>query len=147
MVNVIQAMILTDGPKMVLTPTYHVFKMYLPFQDATLLPVTVDAGRYVSGAISLPRVDAIAARAKDGVIWIAAANLDPKSEAVIEPGGAGISGKSISGEVLTADAIDAVNSFEKPETVRPSPVQFGAKKGKLWFRLPAKSIAVLRLNP
>ena len=38
MVNVLQAMILTDKEKMVLTPTYHVFHMYVPFHDATLCP-------------------------------------------------------------------------------------------------------------
>ncbi|MEI9905917.1 MAG: alpha-L-arabinofuranosidase C-terminal domain-containing protein [Asticcacaulis sp.] len=41
MINVLQAMILTDGPKMVLTPTYHVFHMYVPFQDATVIPVKI----------------------------------------------------------------------------------------------------------
>src|SRR2546430_8631071 len=44
MVNVLQAMILTDEAKMVLTPTYHVFRMYVPFQDATFLAVKIDAG-------------------------------------------------------------------------------------------------------
>jgi alpha-N-arabinofuranosidase len=44
MVNVLQAMILTDGPRMLLTPTYHVFRMYLPFQDATSVPVSFAAG-------------------------------------------------------------------------------------------------------
>ncbi len=55
MVNVLQAMILTDKEKMVLTPTYHVFKMYLPFQDATFVPVTFDAGAYTHGSVTLPR--------------------------------------------------------------------------------------------
>ena len=49
MVNVLQAMILTDKEKMVLTPTYHVFQMYVPFQDATFVPVTFDAGTYTQG--------------------------------------------------------------------------------------------------
>src|SRR5213078_2781201 len=62
MINVLQAMILTDKEKMVLTPTYYVFKMYVPFQDATFVPVTFDAGKYVHGDITLPRVDAIAAK-------------------------------------------------------------------------------------
>ena len=44
MINVLQAMIMTDKEKMVLTPTYYVFKMYVPFQDATSVPVTFDAG-------------------------------------------------------------------------------------------------------
>src|SRR5690606_39793260 len=59
MVNVLQAMILTDGPKMVLTPTYHVHKMYLPMQDAVHVPVAFDAGEYVHGDITLPGVDAV----------------------------------------------------------------------------------------
>ncbi len=49
MINVLQAMILTDKDKMVLTPTYHVFKMYLPFQDATLVPLSFNAGTYSQG--------------------------------------------------------------------------------------------------
>jgi len=64
MINVLQAMILTDKEKMVLTPTYYVFKMYVPFQDATFIPVAFSAGTYTHGDISLPRVDAIAARTR-----------------------------------------------------------------------------------
>jgi alpha-N-arabinofuranosidase len=64
MINVLQAMILTDKEKMVLTPTYYVFKMYVPFQDATFVPVAFDAGTYTHGGVSLPRVDAIAAKVR-----------------------------------------------------------------------------------
>ena len=52
MINVLQAMILTDKEKMVLTPTYYVYKMYVPFQDATFVPVTFDAGTYTHGDIT-----------------------------------------------------------------------------------------------
>ena len=45
-INVLQAMILTDGPKMILTPTYHVFHMYKPFQDAVSLPIEIETGTY-----------------------------------------------------------------------------------------------------
>ena len=83
MVNVLQAMILTDGEKMVLTPTYHVFEMYMPFQDATVLPVTFDAGNTRTATITLPRVDAIAARDQDGKLWLSLTNLDPTRPADI----------------------------------------------------------------
>jgi len=70
MINVLQAMILTEKEKMLLTPTYHVFRMYIPFQDATFVPVTYDAGDYTEGDIRLPRVDAIAARDAAGKpVW------------------------------------------------------------------------------
>ena len=81
MVNVLQAMILTDKEKMLLTPTYHVFKMYVPFQDATFVPVTFDAGTYTHGDITLPRVDAIAAKDASGTLWLAFTNLDPNQAA------------------------------------------------------------------
>ena len=77
MVNVLQAMILTDKEKMVLTPTYHVFQMYVPFQDATSVPVTFDAGTYTQGGVTLPRVDAIAAKDAAGKVWMAVTNVDP----------------------------------------------------------------------
>ena len=57
MINVLQAMIIIDKEKMVLTPTYYVFKMYVPFQDATFVPVTLDGGSYTHGDVVLPRVD------------------------------------------------------------------------------------------
>jgi len=66
MINVLQSVILTDGPKMLLTPTYYVHQMYLPFQDATFVPVKFDAGEYRHGAIVLPKVDAVAVKATDG---------------------------------------------------------------------------------
>ncbi len=61
MVNVLQAMILTDKEKMVLTPTYHVFEMYVPFQDATFRAGDVRRRHLHAGDVTLPRVDAIAA--------------------------------------------------------------------------------------
>ena len=77
MINVLQAMILTDKEKMVLTPTYYVYKMYVPFQDATFVPVAFNAGTYTHGDISLPRVDAIAAKDASGKLWLEITNLDP----------------------------------------------------------------------
>ena len=84
MINVLQAMILTDKEKMVLTPTYYVFKMYVPFQDATFVPVAFDAGTYTQGGISLPRVDAIAARDASGKLWLEITNLDPEKPVEID---------------------------------------------------------------
>jgi alpha-L-arabinofuranosidase len=78
MVNVLPSMIMTDHGRMVLTPTYHVFRMYVPFQDATLIPVQVDGGTYTRGNLTLPRLDAVAARDAQGKIWLALVNLDPQ---------------------------------------------------------------------
>lgn len=146
MVNVIQSMVLTDGAKMVLTPTYHVYHMYVPFQDAQLIPVKLQHGEYKEGDIVLPQVDGIAARGKDGHVWIALTNLDPNREASIEAGVAGLAAKSAKGEVLTAAAVSSVNTFTAPSSVVPRPYRAETTNGKLVFRLPPKSVTVVQLQ-
>jgi alpha-L-arabinofuranosidase len=147
MINVLQAMILTDGAKMILTPTYHVFRMYVPFQDATFLPVTYDAGRYTHGAITLPRVDAIAARDASGTVWLSLTNLDPTRPVEIATSLIGVKASRASGETLTGPAIDSVNTFDAPTTVTPRPVAVQVQDGRLTLTLDPKSVTVLALRP
>ncbi len=146
MVNVLQSMILTDKEKMVLTPTYYVFKMYVPFQDATFVPVTFDAGTYTNGNITLPRVDAIAAKDKSGKLWLEITNLDPNQPVDIEASLAGITAKSASGETLTAPLVDSVNTFDAPNAVVPKPVSAKVQGGKLVLRLEPKSVTVISVQ-
>ena len=146
MVNVLQAMILTDGPKMVLTPTYHLFKMYVPFQDATRLPITFDAGTYRFGDVSVPRIDAIAARAADGKLWIALTNVDANAPAQIDAQLQGILARTASGTVLTADRVDAVNTYDKPDSVVPRQIATRVSNGRISLTLPPRSVTVLSVT-
>src|SRR5690606_16023422 len=143
MVNVLQAMLLTGGPKMVRTPTFHAFRMYRPFQGATSLPLELDSPAYGS----LRAVDGTAARGTDGKLYIALVNLDPGNAMDVSLSLPGSDASRVSGEVLTADAIDAHNTFDAPETVRPQAFD-GARlaDGKLSATLPAKSLVVLTLE-
>jgi alpha-N-arabinofuranosidase len=143
MINVLQAMIMTDKEKMVLTPTYYVFKMYVPFQDATFVPVTFDAGQYTHDNITLPRVDSIAAKDASGKLWLEITNLDPNQPVEIEASLAGITAKSATGETLTAPKVDSVNTFDAPNTVVPKPVSAKAQGGKLTLKLEPKSVTVV----
>ena len=146
MVNVLQAMILTDGPKMVLTPTYHIHRMYLPFQDATLVPVRFTAGSYRHGTVEMPRVDAVAARDTSGQLWLAITNVDPNQPVEIRADIAGVRAKSARGEVLTAPQVASVNSFDAPDTVVPKPFAGKASGGGVTLELPAKSVVVVRIE-
>ncbi len=146
MVNVLQAMIVTDKEKMVLTPTYHVFKMYVPFQDATFVPVTFDAGTYTNGNISLPRLDAIAAKDASGKLWLAITNVDPEEPAGIEADLAGIDIKSAAGETLTAPKVDSVNSLAAPNTVVPKSASVKVQGSKLLLTVEPKSVTVVSLQ-
>ena len=146
MINVLQAMIITDKERMVLTPTYYVFKMYLPFQDATLVPVSFDAGTYTHDKITLPRVDAIAAKDKAGKFWLELTNVDPNEPVEIEVTLAGIRAKSAAGETLTAPKVDTVNTFDAPHTLRPKPISAKVQGDKLVLKLEPKSVTVISVE-
>lgn len=144
MINVLQAMILTDRDRILLTPTYHVFRMYVPFQDAILLPVNMDAGSYEKDGNVLPRLDAIAARAKDGKLWLAVTNIDARRHVVVQIIGAGI--KSVVGETLGAPRFDSVNTFADPRNVNPGRLSATSAGGKLQIDLPPHSVTVVALQ-
>jgi alpha-N-arabinofuranosidase len=146
MINVLQAMILTDKEKMVLTPSYYVFKMYVPFQDATFVPVTFNAGTYTHRDITLPRVDTIAAKDKAGKLWLEITNVDPNQPVEVEVSLVGITAKSAAGETLTAPKVDSVNSFEAPNTVVPKPISAKVQSGKLSLKLEPKSVTVVAVE-
>jgi alpha-L-arabinofuranosidase len=146
MVNVLQAMIITGKEKMILTPTYHVFKMYVPFQDATFVPVTFDAGTYSHGGLTLPRVDAIAAKDAAGTLWIALTNVDPNRPADLTVRLSGISARTAAGETLTAAAVDTVNTFEAPNAVAPKPFSAKVQGDLLALTLAPKSVTVISVR-
>ncbi|MFL6575863.1 MAG: alpha-N-arabinofuranosidase [Povalibacter sp.] len=147
MVNVLQAMILTDKEKMVLTPTYHVFRMYVPFQDATSIPVQLDAGTYVQGDFKLPRVDVIAAKDKNGKVWIAMTNVDATRAADVSISVSGAKLAKASGQSLVAPRIDSVNTFDAPKTVMPKSLPVKLSNGKISAQLAAHSVNVIALEP
>lgn len=146
MINVLQAMIMTDKEKMVLTPTYYIYKMYVPFQDATFVPVAYNAGSYMHGDVSLPRVDAVAARDAAGKLWLAITNLDPNQSTEVEATLPGSRGKSAVGETLTAPRVDSVNTFAAPNTVVPRRVSTSVQAGRLTLKLEPKSVTVISIE-
>jgi alpha-N-arabinofuranosidase len=120
--------------------------MYVPFQDATFVPVTSDAGTYTHDGVKLPQVDAIAAKDKAGKLWLAVTNVDPSQPAEIEVSVTGITPKSLTGETLTAPKVDSVNPFEAPETVAPKPASANMQGGKVTLKVAAKSVTVVSIE-
>ena len=147
MVNVLQAMILTDKDKMLLTPTYHAFQMYVPFQDATSLPVGIKGNTtYKLGDASVPGISTSAARAKDGKVYLALVNTDPSKATDVTVDLAGQKLATASGRVLTAGAMDAHNTFKDPQAVKPVPFSARSANGKLTISVPAKAVIVVALE-
>lgn len=146
MVNVLQAMILTDGAQMLLTPTYYIYQMYMPFQDATFIPVVYESGQYHHGDTTLPQLDVIAAKDKQGVLWLAATNIDPTNNLTLELDIAGVSLQALDGHSLTAGKVDSINIFSRPQNVVPSKISAVVTNNKLRISLAAKSVSVFSIK-
>ncbi len=142
--NVLQSMVLTKGAEMVLTPTYYVFKMYSPFQDAKYIPVSVVTETYdVRDNRHVPLVDATAAE-KDGKRIIALVNTDLKRTTEVEVNLAGFNGRNLNAEILTAQKISDYNDFGVARKVALKPFKDARlKDGKILIKLPAKSIVTI----
>ncbi|KKI87473.1 MULTISPECIES: alpha-N-arabinofuranosidase [Shouchella] len=152
MVNVLQAMVLTEGERMLRTPTYHVFHMYKVHQDATRLEVKTDAGLYRYDEQELPAITATASKDSNGAIHISICHLDPnhaaslalKLEGIEKP----LSAANVSGELLTANELNAHNTFEQPNKVEPvayGPTSVSGQELKL--DVPPSSVLRLTIRP
>ncbi len=146
-VNVLQAVILTEGEKMILTPTYHVFNMYKVHQDADLLPVSLECGEYCSGAEKIPQVNASASIDAENKIHLSLCNLSHNESANINCFLRGDLRTAVSGTILTASAMDARNTFENSENIKPEVFE-GASltDGRLKLSMPPMSVVVLTIE-
>lgn len=146
-VNVLQAMILTDGARSIVTPTYHVFEMYVPHHDATMLPVDVECATVGPEADRIPALSASASRAADGRIHLSLACLDPERGVEASCELIGGTARRVSGRILAADDLNAHNTFERPEAVKPEPFSGASLDGgRLKVSLPPKSVAILEIE-
>jgi alpha-L-arabinofuranosidase len=143
-VNVLQAVVMTDGPRMWLTPTYHALRLHAPHFGATALPVEVD------GADSLPdgspAVSATASRTERGMaVTLINRHLQNGAEVCVEPGtGSFAEGNA---QLLTAPTPHATNSADQPDRVAPIQVGVAADGSNAWrLDLPPHSLATLVLG-
>jgi alpha-L-arabinofuranosidase len=146
-VNVLQAMILTDKEKMLLTPTYHVFEMFTVHHDATLLPSELTCADYTLGEDKIPGLSVSASRDKAGHVHVTLCNLNPTAAADLNCELRGLKPTRVQGRVLTAPEMQAHNTFDQLNTVQP--VEFNDARltdSGLAVRLPAKSIVVLAID-
>ncbi|HEY4966067.1 MAG TPA: alpha-L-arabinofuranosidase C-terminal domain-containing protein, partial [Puia sp.] len=147
MVNVLQAVILTDKEKIILTPTYHVMEMYNVHQNAMMIPVTWENIFYTEGADSLPALSASASRDSTGLTHISLVNVDPDQKHLVRIRWQGAAMKLDSGRILHSSDIQDHNSFDDPEKIKPQTFT-GASvhENILNVELPPASVVVLTLH-
>lgn len=146
-INVLQAVILTEGEKMLLTPTYHVMEMYNVHQDALMLPLHISTVDFSLGNEKLPAVSASASRDKTGVTHISLVNIDSRQSQnlVIDLRGGAFA--TVKGRILTGKKLQDHNTFNEPDHVQPADFQGAAlKENRLSVTLPPFSVVVLSVR-
>lgn len=145
-VNVLQAVILTDKEKLVLTPTYHVMEMYNVHQDATLIPVEVKSEPFIFEKDTLQAVSVSASKDSLGRTHISLTNIDDKKSKTISID-LGAAYKNVTGTILSSSALRDYNSFENAEKIKPAPFNKATiRQNKLDVVLPPASVVVLQLK-
>lgn len=143
-VNVLQAVILTDKEKMILTPTYHVMNMYKVHQDATLIPLSFDSPMYTYNEESLPALTVSASKDDNEKVHISFTNIDTKNGTSISIDLNELDVKNMTGSLLSSKNLQDHNSFENPNKIEPKDFKdFKFKKGMLEVTVPPFSVLVL----
>lgn len=146
-INVLQAVILTDEEKIILTPTYHVMEMYNVHHDAVMIPITIASNKYVFEKEMLDAISASASRDKNGTVHISLVNIDAKEQQQVKINLKGLTAKAVTGRILTSDKLQNYNSFDNPGKIKPAAFS-GATivNNELTVNIPAFSVIVLEVK-
>ncbi len=146
-VNVLQAVILTNKEKMILTPTYYVMEMYNVHQDAMMLPVKIISNDYTFGNEKLPAVSVSASKDKNDVTHISLVNIDAVKSQDITVNINGAKFTSVTGRIITSKKLQDYNSFEEPNKIQST--EFKDAKllaNSLQVKLPPFSVVLVTLK-
>ncbi len=139
--NVLQSVILTEGKKMVRTPTYYVFDLFKQHQDAVLLGTFAETTEIGVQAEKLPNLSVSASEDANGNVHITVANLSATEACATEISLIGRVFQTASGRVL-AGKMDDYNDFNTPEAVSIRPLaDVLLENGVVRCTLPACSVA------
>jgi alpha-L-arabinofuranosidase len=146
-VNVLQALILTQDERMILTPTYHVFDLYKVHQDSLFIPTKLDCAHYKLGSRSIPQISSSASKNNQGEMHLSLCNLNPNESTQIICQIRGIDVQTVTGKILTSGEMNAHNTFQNPDSIKPQKFSdVVIENNILKINLPAKSVLVLEIK-
>ena len=146
-VNVLQAVILTNETSLVLTPTYHVFDLYQPHKEASMLPYHLESPEYSLDDESLTSLSVSCSKSENGTVNITIVNIDPVNALELETNLPGMDAKKVVGKIITSDKINDRNTFEQTDKVVIAGFDDAKiSKGKIAANIPAKSVVLLQVN-
>lgn len=141
-VNVLQSVILTDGENMVKTPTYYVFKMFLPHQNSDLVEVECNEEKYVSEK-HIPKISKSASVDSEGKVCVTISNcsLDESEKIEIDVGNV----KSVCAKIINANNVTDFNDFGEDEKVTLKDYVAEIVDGKIFVEIPPCSVVSLEI--
>ncbi len=140
LVNVLQAVILTEGDKMIKTPTYHVFEMFADHQENTLVESYLDCGLISDDERYVPEVVESASINEEGDLIITLCNVSLDKTPSIDLSLVGMDATMVKGELLTG-SMNSMNTFENPDEVTKSEFHgFDITEEGLKINLPTCSV-------
>jgi alpha-N-arabinofuranosidase len=146
-INVLQSVILTNGPKMILTPTYYVMEMYNVHQDALMIPLSVTSNDYTLEGKKLKAVSASASKDKNGTVHISLVNIDAENAQDIKIDLGDLQVKTVTGRILHSEKLQDHNTFDDPNKIKPQTFTDAKLNGSdLEVKLPPFSVVVLELK-
>ncbi len=140
MVNVLQSVILTDGPRMVKTPTWHVFNLFKDHQEAQLVDSSIETVRIgETEEFMVPNLTESASIDPEGRLVITVGNLSVTEEYPVDTVITGFEGRKVSAEILQG-AMQAKNTFEEPDAVAAKEFAVVQTGEGVAFTIPACSV-------
>lgn len=144
--NVLQSVVLTDGDKMIKTPTYHVFNMYKYHQDAELVESHIDTELIGIGEDMVPNLTESVSRDKDGIINITLTNLSADKAYDIDCILVDAKAESVKAQILSGKINDH-NTFDAPDRVKTESFDgITLNSGNLKFSIPACSVMHIQIK-
>jgi alpha-N-arabinofuranosidase len=167
-INCIHSLMLAQGDRFTVTPTFHVFQMYLPHSGAQAVraeftapsinnplanaPIpaggnsyrgSLDASKTLAGLSGSASV--ATGNGKQTTLTVVNPHLDQPLTTEVVVHGAQIA--SATGTVLDEPDIHAHNDFDHPNAVHPRPATMGQPTaGRLLHTFPAASVTTLQLK-
>lgn len=146
-INVLQSLVLTNNEKMILTPTYYIFKMYKVHHDANWLQSSVSCSNYSCGGNSIPSISVSSSIDANGKIHVSITNIDPHNSIETDIVLNDIDINKVSGQVVTSPQFTDCNTFDAPDKIGIEDFKdFSANGGNITATLPPLSVVTLEIE-
>lgn len=142
-VNVLQSVVLTDGAYMVKTPTFYVFKMFVPHHDATLVKSEISDIKVGVGESMVSALSSSVTTNESGELFATIANCSLEEGFTLEINAEGV----ISAEIISADDVHDYNDFNCEEKVTLKEYKgYREENGKTYVEIPACSVVSVKFR-